>query len=74
MEQMLYSMKSLNLTKFQNEFLMLTMFHASEFKSKVDQMPIDDKVKESMIVQVDEFLAKLLEVSNFDPESVSNSE
>ena len=71
---MLYSMKSLNLAKFQNEFLMLTMFHASEFKLKIDLMPIDESVKQSMITQVDDFLAKLLEVSNFDPSSVSNSD
>ena len=36
MEQMLFSMKSLNLAKFQREFMMLTMFHASEFKVKID--------------------------------------
>lgn len=35
MEQMLYSMKSLNLAKFQTEFIMLTMFHANEFKDKI---------------------------------------
>lgn len=39
MESMLYSMKSLNLAKFQTEFLMLTMFHASEFKTKLDAIP-----------------------------------
>lgn len=36
MERMLYSMSSFNLTKYKTEFHMLTMFHASEFKSKLD--------------------------------------
>ena len=36
MEQMLFSMKTLNLARFKTEFLMLTMFHASEFKNKLD--------------------------------------
>ena len=49
MESMLYSMKSLNLAKFQTEFLMLTMFHAGEFKTKIDKMPIEERIKESMI-------------------------
>ena len=48
MESMLYSMKSLNLAKFQSEFIMLTMFHAEEFKRKLDLMPLEPHVKESM--------------------------
>ena len=39
-EPMLYSIKSLNLSKFQTEFIMLTMFHADEFKAKIAQMPL----------------------------------
>ena len=70
MESMLYSMKSLNLPKFQTEFLMLTTFHAHEFKQKVDQMPIEDHIKEAMLSQVEQFMSKLFEVANFDPESV----
>lgn len=66
-------MKSLNLAKFQTEFLMLTMFHAQEFKTKVEQMPLEDHVKETMIAQVDEFLDKLFTLANFDPETVSDS-
>ena len=48
MESMLYSMKSLNLAKFQNEFIMLTMFHADEFKHKLDLMPLEPHIKQSM--------------------------
>ena len=53
---------------------MLTLFHANEFKDKIGQMPLEDHVKESMTAQVDEFLAQLFEVANFDPESVRNSD
>ena len=45
-ESMLYSMKSLNIKKFQTEFLMLTLFHAGEFSSKIDQMPIEEEMKQ----------------------------
>lgn len=38
-ESMLYSMKSLNFAKFQTEFLMMTMFHAAEFKTKLEMLP-----------------------------------
>ena len=71
MESMLYSMKSLNLAKYQKEFLMLTMFHAREFKEKLEQIPLEDHVKQAMQGQVDEFLSKLFEVAQFDPETVS---
>lgn len=71
MESMLYSMKSLNLAKFQTEFMMLTMFHASEFKSKLELMPLEQHVKEALKGQVDDFLAKLFEVADFDPETVT---
>ena len=73
MESMLYSMKSLNLAKFQTEFLMLTRFHADEFKAKVQQMPIEDHTRDAMIAQVDDFMAKLFELADFDPEAVSEA-
>ena len=50
---------------------MLTMFHANEFKTKLHAMPIEPAVKQSMEGKVDEFLSKLFEVADFDPESVS---
>ena len=50
---------------------MLTMFHASEFKTKLDTIPLEPHVKQAMIGQVDEFLSKLFEVAQFDPETVS---
>ena len=53
---------------------MLTMFHANEFKEKIDQMPLEDQTKESMTAQIDEFLAQLFEVANFDPESVRSND
>ena len=71
MESMLFSMKSLNLPKFQKEFLMMTMFHASEFKTKLEATPLAPHVKLAMQAQVDEFLGKLFEVANFDPNSFS---
>ena len=49
MESMLYSMKSLNLAKYQTEFLMLTMFHATEFKTKLETIPLEEHVKQAMI-------------------------
>ena len=50
---------------------MLTMFHANEFKTKLNACKLESAVKQSMENQVDEFLAKLFEVADFDPESVS---
>lgn len=46
------------------------MFHASEFKAKINKMPLDEHVKISMETQVDEFLSQLFEVAQFDPSSV----
>jgi len=37
-ESMLLSMKTLNIKQFQTEFLVLTMFHSHEFKSKIDKL------------------------------------
>ena len=71
MESMLYSMKSLNLTKFKTEFIMLTMFHAKEFKNKLDQLPLEPHIKQSMYAQVDEFLTMLFDIANFDPQTMS---
>jgi hypothetical protein len=45
MEAMLASMKTLNLKKVQQEFLMLTLFHNSEFGQKIDQLPFDNELK-----------------------------
>ena len=53
---------------------MLTIFHANEFKDKIGQMPLEDHTKESMTAQIDEFLAQLFEVANFDPESVRSND
>ena len=72
MEQMLFSMKTLNLAKLQKEFLMLTMFHASEFKAKVDKMPLEEHTKQSIVAQVDDVFAQLCQVADFDPQSVTN--
>lgn len=63
-ESMLYQMKSLNLKQFQTEFLMLTIFHAQEFQSKIDRLSrqshsVDDGLKAQMKGQIDEFLASL---------------
>ena len=48
MESMLFSMKSLNLGKLQREFLMMTMFHASEFKTKLEAIDLVPHVKQAM--------------------------
>ena len=37
-------------------------------------MPLEDQTKESMTAQIDEFLAQLFEVANFDPESVRSND
>ena len=36
-------------------------------------MPIEDHIKEAMIVQVEDFMAKLFELANFDPETVNSN-
>jgi len=73
MESMLYQMKSLNLKKLQTEFCMLTMFHAHEFTNKIDSLPVSDQVKESMLLQVEEFMTSLFELANFDPKAQNST-
>lgn len=45
---MLYQMKSLNLSKFKTEFIMLTVFHAEQFNQKVDKLDVDNEIKNGL--------------------------
>lgn len=66
---MFFSMKTLNLKQIQREFLMLTLFHSQEFYTKIDQLPIDETIKQSLRQQAQEFLSTLFKVADFDPEN-----
>ena len=65
MESMLYKMKSLNLVKIQSEFIMLTLFHGEECLNKINQLPIDDEVKNKMTKQIDDFSTTLVDIAQF---------
>ena len=43
---MLYQMKSLNLGKIRNEFLMITAFHGSRVLDELEKLEVDEKSKE----------------------------
>ena len=73
-EDMLYKMKTLNLTKIQKEFIMLTIFHGEEFRQKLDMLPFKQEVKETMQAQIDEFLAGLLELSKFEQPDLTSEQ
>lgn len=47
---------------------MLTMFHATEFQSKIDKLSsIDEGLKSQMRQQVDEFTSALFALAKFNP-------
>lgn len=71
-ESMLYQMKTLKLNKLKEEFLMLTVFHGRKFCTDIDNMDIDESIKEGFHKLVNEFLRDLLEVSEFDPDNELN--
>jgi len=48
MEQMMVTMKTLNIARLQQEFLMLTMFHAEAFFTKLEKLPIEERMKVQM--------------------------
>jgi hypothetical protein len=66
-EAMLYSMKTLNLTKLKDEFLMLTIFHGHKFIEDINKMNIDKEIKNNLKKQVNDFLRDLLELAELDP-------
>lgn len=55
---------------------MLTMFHAEEFKSKIDKLEgyaFDDAMKERQKQRIDEFMETLFSIANFDPHEIKIS-
>ena len=73
-ETMLYQMKSLNLAKFKLEFVMLTVFHAEQFSLSLEEMEVDNEVKESMKSLVNDFLGDLLQLADVDLRDSKNKE
>ena len=59
-------MKTLNLKKLQNEFLLLTSFHADRVSEQLDSMEIDQEIKDKIREQVNGFKNDLFQMSNFD--------
>lgn len=47
-EAMLYQMKSLNLAKFKTEFVMLTVFHAEQFNLKIQNLEVEEEIRNGM--------------------------
>ncbi len=45
---MIYQMKTLNLAKLKNEFLMLTIFHGHNFNEQIDKMDIEEGIKSNL--------------------------
>lgn len=69
-EKMLYDMKALDVSKLQNEFLMLTQFHGQNVEAKLKLMEIDDEIKQKMMDQINIFQKDLFEMANYDTESL----
>ena len=72
-EKMLYEMKTLKVSKLQNEFLMLTHFHGQKVEAKIKLMEIDDEIKQKMMDQINLSQKDLFEMANYDPESLRNN-
>ena len=72
-EKMLYEMKTLKVSKLQNEFLMLTHFHGQKVEAKIKRMEIDDEIKQKMMDQINLFQKDLFEMADYDPESLRNN-
>jgi hypothetical protein len=53
---------------------MLTMFHGQEFSRKLKDLPFSDEVKETMQAQIDEFLAGLITMSNFQQPDLTSEQ
>jgi len=65
-------MKTLQLNKLKEEFLMLTVFHGHKFCDEIDKLNIDDSMKEGFHKLVNEFLKDLLDLAEFDPNDELN--
>jgi len=65
MEKMLYQMKTLNIAQFQNEFLMLTQFHYQRIEAKLDEMEVDEGVKEKIREQISTFKSDLFDMAKY---------
>jgi hypothetical protein len=74
LESMLYQMKSLNLSKFKQEFLMLTVFHAHQFNMRIDQLAIEGELKASLSQLVTSFLGDLLKMAEIDITEITEKE
>jgi len=71
---MLYQMKSLNISKIRNEFLLLTVFHAEQFSKRIQQLEVEDEIKEGFIALVNDFLKDLLEMADIHIEELEGIE
>ncbi len=63
---MLYKMKSMNLSGFEKEFILLTVYHGHTFLNNLDEMDLNQKTKTEFRKLVKTFINDLFEVTNFD--------
>jgi len=66
-------MKTLNLEKVRNEFLMLTLFHGERFCDEIDKLNLDTETKKGFQNLVQDFLKDLFDLAEFDPCKETNS-
>lgn len=65
-------MKTLNLKKIKEEFIMLTIFHGQKFNEEIGRLQIDDEIKNNLSQLVGDFTKDLLELAEFDPHKHMN--
>ena len=65
---MIYSMKAMNLSGLQKEFLMLTEFHGDRAVECIDKMDIDQEIKDKMTHSIMGFRKDLFEMASYSPE------
>ena len=65
---MIYQMKTMNLPGLQKEFLMLTEFHGGRAIDSIEQMDIDQEIKDRMTHSILSFRDDLFEMARYSPE------
>lgn len=63
-------MKALNISKIRKEFLLLTVFHAEQFSKRIQQLEVEDEIKEGFVALVNDFLKDLLEMADIKLEEL----
>ena len=64
LEEMIKSMRLLNTNILKNDFAQLSVMHAQKCHEILNDMDVDDVVKEKMRVHINEFTDDLIKITN----------